>query len=753
MPNEIEKDNNGNGSLGFEAGTDGQIAEAEGTGNNSAQAEKEHFNTGELHFFAIGALIGTPADPTRLPEVDPRDLVPVTPEELEKVSAAFYNNVPGKIEPEGRDDDESPELTDPGIQISASPDPDSSEEISAEPETFERTETPRAVDAINEAVAEDGKTEKMRSLIIKHLNEVDDLFILMSRDNRSLFFSKMDISEVNEEEKGSMHLFKELALRLFNDPETDRAVYFPTINTEDEALKIFDKKTLNSLRLFDLLQLTIRQIIDANSVETYISRRIEYYLSCFCQRLKRLLEGDPDTNTEKAKELKSFLMRKDNTREDLDNTVKNVFIQRYSEYSYALFVEFYSMVQKCDEEKAKLYLESNILKTIQEKFKPDLDAFYDKINGVRQIVSQETSILFPQGQTGSSSAAEDFGREVIVSGDRRGTRQTLTGLGGIVSQKNAEKQPRDTVIAPNPLSLLGESVHVGESVHGEVGTEMADGEAGEPSVGAAPAVQEPSVVIQAEVGGRETPDPVQPEPEPEQAASLQEQQASAQVELIMENITPDSKEINKVSNPNIIIIGVGAAAIAVLLGLAGYIHSRKSGIEIKRPQTKTVLRPLADASVKSRAYDSSIPSEVRLADASIRTDAALKPDAAIPAPKADSAVLRDAETHKPDVEDKTLTMEITKYSLSKIAKTSQGRERLRKIALNESGEVVLNDKNPLYDHFGLHFIYQPEDIPLGKALFLNQKKLINKNGLWYQENGKRAFYYTGDKLIVQKLAE
>ena len=116
--------------------------------------------------------------------------------------------------------------------------------------------------------------------------------------------------------------------------------------------------------------------------------------------------------------------------------------------------------------------------------------------------------------------------------------------------------------------------------------------------------------------------------------------------------------------------------------------------------------------------------------------------------------MSDAGAEKPHVAiDKTLTMRITKYSLHQIAKTPQGRERLRKIVVDNSGMVILSDKNPLYNHFGLHLIYQPEDISLNNALFLNNKKLINKNGLWYRENGKRAFYFTGDRLTVQKISE
>ena len=753
----------------------GSLLPNDGAQPDGAEREGVHFTTGDLRFFAAGEVLGTPEDPSVLPVLAPDEVVPVSPEELARAAAEFHDNNAaiaarrrsGEFPAVGRrrsgefpavvPKPEQTDVTDPGFER---PDltnpsyagPQDPQEVTSEPLqvhgadsdilTLERAETPRTLESVKreENGEEEGPTKALRALIIHHLKEVDNLFIIMARNNRELFFSTMDPSNVQvdasdegltetKDADGNLtlsrrpqHLIKTLAARLFDDPEIDRSKYFPNIHTAADALKVFETKTLSSCRLFDLLQLTIRKKIDINYVEPYIDGRINHYLKGYCMDLISKLAIGPIYQDEKAKKVKDCLTTKVNTRKDLDDLVNKTFIKYYSEHSYALFAEYLSLIYQCTEDEAKIQLESNIYKVIQEKFKYDLDRIFNTIQHLKREIAEENAergleAAFAPAAGAAEPAAPPPPAEAAslplepsssqpaikpVIGGR--SHATLKGIGP------GSKLP-DIEIVLNPLNGNASQ----ESVQGELHIKK-DAEKGEKESGPAQPVGK---VLITDVPDKEKP-------------------------------LPAMIDVEGGSQAKKIIVSVAAGIALVVFGLTGYLYNKKSVKIPKEKREKVAFNASKDSGFHIQNNDASLPAETKLADASIQAAVAEQVDAALSAPQADAAVLADSKAPKP-VEDKTLTMPLTKESIPVIAKTEQGRERLRKIALNDAGEVILNAQNPLYNYLGLHLIYQQEDVPHGQALFLNKQKLVNKEGVWYLETGKRAFYYTGDKLSFMRI--
>jgi len=516
-----------------------------------------------------------------------------------------------------------------------------------------------------------------------------------------------------------------LAAKLFEDPAIDRSVYFPNIQSAEEAVGIFESKTLSSSKLFDLLQLTIRKKIDIDYVESFIDERIDTYLKIHCNYLAAKLSVRPDSDDEQGKKVKNCLMTEVNTRKDLDDLVNKTFIEYYSEHSYALFVEFLSIIYECSEENAKLQLDSNIYKVIQEKFRYELDIIYNTI----QQLKQHFAGAKPEEQTG----------------DKLCQPKTLKGMGpdSVAVIKFTEEPDQGdkhgALEVPTAPAVLTKSV-VPAKQRAPVIVENAR-------------LQDQSGLIKPAVDTQPLPKAVQP------AKTEEKPLPKVVVERQSEQPKPAVAEIDNSNRVSQLVLKCGLAAAVILAGVTLYMKNRNSADKTRNPLQKVALKASKDAGVIVQNNDASVPVETQLADASIQADVAVQVNAVaqadaavIPASKPDATVIVtiDAEAPKP-VEDKTLTMPLTKTNLHEIASTEQGRERLRKIALNDAGTVILDAKHPLYNYFGLQYLYQSQDIPLGQALFLNNLKIVEKNGVWHFEDGKRAFYYTGNTLKLMKI--
>ena len=189
------------------------------------------------------------------------------------------------------------------------------------------------------------------------------------------------------------------------------------------------------------------------------------------------------------------------------------------------------------------------------------------------------------------------------------------------------------------------------------------------------------------------------------------------------------------------IIGIVASAVGVTI--AGYILIKKpkgndiqpmSAQKADMNRKNSLKRPLISTLDTSTA-------PVQIPDAGVKPDAIVSADA-MPIPQ-----IVDSGTPSLTEEEQ---LPLTKGNLVIIAGTQKGRKRLRKLALDENGVTVISVHNfPLYNSFRLYFIYQPEDIPEGKNLYINDRKLKSRDGKWYYETGEMVYFLHKNILEVK----
>jgi len=97
-------------------------------------------------------------------------------------------------------------------------------------------------------------------------------------------------------------------------------------------------------------------------------------------------------------------------------------------------------------------------------------------------------------------------------------------------------------------------------------------------------------------------------------------------------------------------------------------------------------------------------------------------------------------TEKPDEKLLSEKLDITPDNISFIAKTEEGRERLRKYCINDKGLFTIKSSNPIYNYLKLHHLFRD------RVIWKNNQKCVLKNTLYYFANtpNKQVTFYTND---------